>query len=130
MSHRHEQFASDLQRTVQDIITRGLSDPRVRGLITVTGVRLSPDSREATVLISVLPAERQELTLHGLISAAPHLRHAVGTALPHRAAPVLHFRLDSSTKKRVGVLQALDRVREERESRQQPRPSAPGDPAP
>lgn len=117
MSHRHEQQESDLHRAIQAIITRGLSDPRIRGLITVTGVRLSRDGREATVLVSVLPAERQELTLHGLSSAAPHLRHALGDAIRARAVPTLHFKADTSTKKQAGVLRALERVREERESK-------------
>ena len=117
MSRRHEQLAADLHRAIQDVIQRGLSDPRVRGLITVTKVRLSQDGREATVLVSVLPAERQELTLHGLVSAAPHMRHALGEAIRARAIPTLHFKADTSTKKQAGVLRALDRVRAERETK-------------
>jgi len=125
LSHRHDQLEADLQREVQAVISRGLSDPRVRGLITVTSVRLSQDGREATVLVSVLPAERQELTLHGLTSAAPHLRHALGVAIRARAIPALHFRADTSTKKQAGVLNALDRVRAERELKESACPPPP-----
>jgi len=117
VSRRQEQLAADLQRAVQDAITRGLHDPRVRGLITVTEVRVSQDLREATILVSVLPAEAQELTLHGLISAAPHLRHALGESVRARNIPNLHFRADTSTKKQAGVLRALEQVRDEREKR-------------
>jgi len=117
MSHRREQLAADLRRAVQDAISRGLHDPRVRGLVTVTEVRVSEDLREATVMVSVLPEDAQELTLHGLISAAPHLRHALGDSVRARNIPSLHFKADLSTKKQAGVLRALDRVREEREMR-------------
>ncbi len=117
MSHRREQLAADLRRAIQDAISRGLHDPRVRGLITVTDVRVSQDLREATVFVSVLPDDAQELTLHGLISAAPHLRHALGGSVRARSIPHLHFKADTSTKREAGVLRALERVREERENR-------------
>ncbi len=129
MTRRHEHLAADLHRAIQAEISRGLNDPRVQGLITVTDVRLSQDGREATILVSVLPAERQALTLHGLSSAAPHLRHALGEAIRARSIPQLHFRVDNSTKKQAGVLRALDRVREEREARDDAGGAPPGEPA-
>ncbi len=115
MSRRTEQMASTLLRAIQEIITRGLQDPRVSGLITVTGLRVSEDKREATVMVSVLPADRQELTMHGLRAAVPHIRHQLGEMVDMRNTPNLSFKVDGSLKKQAGVIAALSKVSEERE---------------
>lgn len=115
MSRRTEQMASTLLRALQEIITRGLQDPRVSGLITVTGLRVSEDKREATVMVSVLPADRQELTMHGLRAAVPHIRHQLGEMVDMRNTPNLSFKLDGSLKKQAGVIAAMSKVSEERD---------------
>jgi ribosome-binding factor A len=115
MSRRAEQFASTIHQALQELISRGLQDPRISGLITVTSVEVSPDLKTAFVQVSVLPADRQDLTMHGLRSAAKHLRHVLGEKIATRAIPALEFRLDTSLKKQAGVFEALSRVREEQE---------------
>jgi|ERR1043165_1348789 ribosome-binding factor A len=125
MSRRSEQFASSLQIALQETISRGLQDPRISGLITVTEVKLTDDLKTAFIQVSVLPQERQELTMHGLRSAASHLRHQIGDKLSSRQMPELVFKLDQSLKKQAGVMEALSRAREERERR--PIPGTPVD---
>lgn len=117
MSRRTEQLASDLRGAVQSVIDRGLQDPRVSGMITVMSVRLAEDLRTATVLVSVLPAERQELTMHGLRGAAGHIRHQVGELVRMRQVPELTFRLDDSLKKQAAVMGAIAQATAEREAR-------------
>jgi ribosome-binding factor A len=116
VSRRAEQIASLLERTLQDVLARGLEDPRVKGLITVTGVSLTDDLQEATVLVSVLPAEAAPLTMHGLQHAARHLRRRVGERVALRRVPTLRFRLDESLKRQAEVLEALARIARERET--------------
>lgn len=117
MSRRTDQVNATLRDAVQGVIDRGLQDPRVSGLITVTGVSVSEDLRTATVLVSVLPADREELTFHGLSSAAAHIRHEASKRLTLRRTPELVFRLDRGAKKQAGVIDALARVAAEREKR-------------
>jgi ribosome-binding factor A len=115
MSRRSEQFASTLHMALQELISKGLQDPRISGLITITGVDVSPDLKTASISVSVLPEDRQDLTLHGLKAAAGHLRHVLGDRLSSRQMPELVFRLDTSLKKQAGVFEALARAREESE---------------
>lgn len=115
MTRRVEQFTATLQTALQELIARGLQDPRISGLITVTGVEVTPDLKTAFVSVSVLPEPKQDLTLHGLKSASRHIRHQLGERLASRTIPELEFRLDVSLKKQAGVLDALTRVREEQE---------------
>lgn len=117
MTRRAEQIASLLRPAVQDVLARGFQDPRIRGLITITKITVSPDLKAATIMISVLPAERQELTLHGLRAAARHIRHEISERVDLRYTPDLHFKLDGSLKKQAGVFEALSKVAEERASK-------------
>jgi ribosome-binding factor A len=129
LSHRLEQLTSALDRGVREVFARGFSDPRIGGLITVTNVRILPDLSQAIISISVLPQEKEELTLHGLSSAAKHIRREVGELVNTRTLPQFTFRLDSSIKKEAAILKELDRVRSDLATRPPPpaEPPAPAD---
>lgn len=103
-----------LRNAIQAVIDRGIQDPRISGMITVTEVRVSEDFADATILISVLPADRQELTLHGIRSATMHIRREAGKNVDSRKLPRFHFDLDSRTKKQAAVIEALLKVQDER----------------
>lgn len=110
-AHRLERLASAIQRGVQQVLARGLADERIRGLITVTDVKVLGDLTEAVVSISVLPAEHESLTLHGLNSASAHIRHELGELVETRQLPRLRFRLDKSLKKQAALLGAIDQAK-------------------
>lgn len=110
MSHRPLQVAATLQRAVQTVLTRGLSDPRVRGLITVTRVEVADDLRDATVYISVRPEEQEALTMHGLKSAAVHIRRHAGELIEMRSLPRLHFKTDRAVKAQASVIAAINKA--------------------
>ena len=107
MGRRLEQIASTLQTTLQQLLARGLADPRVRGLITITSVKVSDDLRTARVLVSVMPEEHAELTLHGLRSAAGHIRRQAGRHVAMKSVPQLDFVLDGSLSKQRAILGAI-----------------------
>ena len=107
MSHRVEQITSTIQRAVQTVISRGLNDPRVRGLVSITKVVVDDDLAKATVFVSVMPAERGELTMHGLRAATKRIRRDVGNMIRLRHTPRLSFRLDDSIKRQTELEQSL-----------------------
>jgi ribosome-binding factor A len=74
-----------------------VKDPRVVGLVTVTGVDVTRDLRHARVYVSILGSESERAaTLDGLASVASHLRSRIGRALRLRVAPEIAFKLDQS----------------------------------
>jgi len=111
VNQRSRRISATLQQAIQSVISRGLADPRIRGLITVTEVAVSQDRREATVRISVLPEEHEDLTMHGLVAGAKHIRRAAADLVAVHPMPRLHFKLDRSLKAQAGVLQAIARSR-------------------
>lgn len=80
-----EALAEELER---------LSDPRL-GFVTLTGVDVTADLREATVYYSVLgPSEQHEATSKALHSAGSHLRAVLGQQVRMKYLPRLSFRED------------------------------------
>lgn len=110
MSTHVEQVESLIKRAVQTVLTRGLSDPRVRGLISVTKVKVSPDLANATVWVSVLPEEQAKLSLRGVQHAASHIRSQVSSMVAIRKTPRLSFQLDDSLKKQAAIHAAINQA--------------------
>lgn len=104
--------ASTIQRALQEALARGLADPRIQGVVTISDVRVSADLRHATVRVSIYPEEEESLTMHGLRSAARHLQHAISDKLELRRTPALRFELDRGLKAQAAVLRALAQERQ------------------
>lgn len=129
MSHRKEQLASALHRAVQTVLTRGLNDPRVRGMISVTRVQVSDDKRNATIFISVMPADKADLTLHGVKAAATYIRREAGEIIDAFRMPEFTFKLDRQFQKQAETLAAIAKARAENPPANDDAPDN-GDPAP
>jgi ribosome-binding factor A len=87
-----------------------LKDPRI-GLVTVTGVRVTSDLREATVYVSVLGgAERRRETLAGLASAHGVLQARINRELNLRRTPTLAFSYDDSAERGVELSRLIDEL--------------------
>lgn len=109
---KQEQLQHALRAAIQEVLGRGLSDPRIRGLLTVTEVQVTTDRRNATVYVSIFPEERAELTMHGLHDAERHVRHEVGELIRTRVMPILVFKRDDRIKKEAAVLRAINAAAE------------------
>ncbi len=99
MSRRPDQVAANIRRAVSDVLSRGLHDERIKGMISVTEVRVDPDLGQAAILVSVLPAKHERTTLRGLQNAAPRVRATVSRNLRLRRVPRLVFQIDQSLKR-------------------------------
>ena len=89
---------------------RDLKDPRI-GLVTVTGVKVTPDLREATVFVSVLGNEkRRRATLAGLASAHGVLQARINRELNLRRTPTLAFAYDDAVERGVRMTVLIDEL--------------------
>ena len=100
-STRIAKVASTIQRSIQESLARGLGDPRIRGLVSVMGVDVSPDLSNALVKISVVPDKYETRVLSGLQSAAGRLRKDIGDRARLRRMPKLKFEIDRSIKRQA-----------------------------
>jgi ribosome-binding factor A len=106
-------MGGEIRRAVQAELARGLNDPRVQGMISITEVVVTPDLQEAKLMVSVLPEERASLTLSGLRAAAGFLRRKVMEETRIGRVPKIVFELDVRLKRQA----ALDSLIREGESK-------------
>ncbi|MEX2140712.1 MAG: 30S ribosome-binding factor RbfA [Pirellulales bacterium] len=109
-SRRLLKAAEAIREVVGMAILADLQDPRIQD-VTVTGVEVAPDMRQAKVYVSVMGNEvKQNLSLRGLQSAAGYLQSKVAKRIDTRYTPRLQFLLDQGVKKQIEVAQILGRV--------------------
>jgi ribosome-binding factor A len=90
-----------------------LKDPRVRG-VTVTGVEMSGDMRQARVFVSIMGDETERrLVLHGLRSSAGFLQSRIAEEIDTRYTPRLEFVEDEGVRKQLAVARILDEWKRE-----------------
>jgi ribosome-binding factor A len=112
-SPRVLKLADQIKVIVAEMLERRVKDPRL-GFVTVTDVRLTGDTREATVFYTVMgDAAEQAGTAAALTSATGLIRAQVGKQLGLRFTPTLNFIADSvpETARQLDDLLAAARAR-------------------
>jgi ribosome-binding factor A len=103
-----------MREEIATFLANDVKDPRIMGLVTVTGVEITRDLRHAKVFVSVLGSDSQRAaTFEGLANVASHLRGRVGRALRLRVAPEIEFRNDESVAHAAHIEQLLAQVRKD-----------------
>jgi ribosome-binding factor A len=103
-----------MREEIATFLANDVKDPRIMGLVTVTGVEITRDLRHAKVFVSVLGSDVQRsATFEGLANVASHLRGRVGRALRLRVAPDIEFRNDDSVAHAAHIEQLLAQVRKD-----------------
>lgn len=98
--NRPARVAEEFRQRVSELLARGLKDPRITGFITVTGAKMSPDLKEATVYVSIHGDEPvRDRTLEGLQAAAGFLQRETARSLGLRHTPHLRFVYDASVER-------------------------------
>jgi ribosome-binding factor A len=102
-----------VNEAVRSVVAEGvrdLKDPRI-GLVTVTGVVVTPDLQEATVFVSVLGNEKiRKATLAGLASAHGVLQARINRELSLRRTPTLAFAYDDTVERGVRMTKLIDEL--------------------
>ena len=112
MNRRPDRVAEAIREEIATFLHEQAKDPRLTGLVTVTGVEVSRDLRHAKVFVSILgsDAERKS-TFEGLDSLSGHLRSRVGRSLRLRLAPEIEFRADESVARAARIETLLEEIR-------------------
>jgi ribosome-binding factor A len=133
--NRPVRVAEEFRQEISALLARGLKDPRITGFVTVTGAKMSPDLREATVYVSVHGEEAvREKTMEGLRAAATFLQREAGRLIGLRHTPHLRFIYDESVERgdRIDRLLREARVRDTESAglrqAQEERAAEPGEP--
>jgi len=129
---RTSRIAAQMQRSLAELLRRGVKDPRV-GNVTVTAVEVANDLSYARIHVLPFAGEHPAAqVLTGLRSAAGYLRGEVARELKLRHAPRLEFYLDTAIEGALHLSQLIEgavQADRERGAGEADAPAAPEPPA-
>ena len=105
--NRSFRVADQIQRDVAGLI-RELKDPRI-GMVTITGVDVTPDYAHATVRFSLLVGDTAECET-ALNEAAGFVRNGLFKRLQIHTVPTLHFQFDRTTERALELSALISRA--------------------
>lgn len=111
MTRRTERLNQLIQIEISDLLRKHINDPRLNGLISITGVSISADLHNAKIMISAL-GDNIDTTeiLKGFHSASGFLRRELAHRLDMRVTPELTFEFDDSIERGVNLVSLIDKV--------------------
>ena len=105
-----------VNESVRDVVADAigdLKDPRI-GIVTVTGVSVTPDLHDATVFVSVFGgAKKRRAALEGLESAHGVIQGRLASELRMKRTPHLVFQYDDSVERGVQMAKLIDELAQE-----------------
>jgi ribosome-binding factor A len=119
-SPRVLKLADQIKVIIAEMLERRIKDPRL-GFVTITDVRLTGDSREATAFYTVLGSDQDHAgTAVALASATGLLRSQVGKQLGLKFTPTLTFVPDAvpESARQIEELLAQAKVTDQRVAEQ------------
>ena len=112
-SHRLARVSEVIREVAASTILFNLKDPRVKN-VTVTRVEVSADLQHTRIFVSVMGTEReQQLTMHGLKSAAGFVQTKIAAQLTTRYVPHVTFVLDEGVKRSIEISRLLHEAQEQ-----------------
>jgi ribosome-binding factor A len=112
-NRRPDRVAEAIRVEVATFLSQDVKDPRIVGMVTVTGVDVSRDLRVATVFVSIYGSDAERAaTMEGLESVANYLKARIGRALRLRLAPEIIFRQDESVARAARIESLLSQIKE------------------
>jgi ribosome-binding factor A len=115
--NRPARVGAQIQKLLGELFLRGLRDPRI-GMVTITGVEVTADLRDAKVFWTSHGTEAQmKATAAGLDAARGYLRREVGRDLGLRVSPELRFSYDEAIDRGERIDKLLREVQEENRKR-------------
>ena len=109
-SGRPQKLGDLIQRELSELLQRELRDPRV-GMITLTGVDVSPDFSHAKVFFTILDNQKLEEARAGLKRAAGFLRSQLARRIKLYTTPELRFEYDESVERGDRLSRLIDSVK-------------------
>ena len=109
MSRRTERLNALLRSEISSLIVRGIKDPRISGVVSVTRVDISNDLPFPSVFVSVYGSDSDKRnTIKALKSATGFMRRELLSRITIRAIPILRFKLDDSIAQGNEILELID----------------------
>ena len=116
--YRQGRLGEEIRRIISELLIRGLKDPRLSAMISITAVEVTSDGSYATVFVSVLgpssdeekAEEQQKEILAALGRAKGFIRREIGRQIKLRHVPDLIFKIDKSMEYGRHISKIIDEL--------------------
>ena len=116
---RINRISEEVRKIVSELLTRGLKDPRISSMTSITKVEVTGDLRYANIFVSVLGDKNvKKETLEGLKSAKGFIRKEIGSKMDLRYVPEPIFHLDESIEQGIYISKLIDKVNKKDEDKE------------
>ena len=113
-SRRQHRLNDQIRDLLADLLAREARDPRLHGVISITGVETAPDLSTARIYVSVLGDEAEaEETVANIRRATSFFRRELAQRLNLRRTPELDFKLDRTIAEGARIQQLLREIQSE-----------------
>lgn len=107
MTKRTDQVSANMQRLLGEIINRDIELPEDH-LVTVTGIDVNPDLKNAKVHVSVLPFDSRHEIMNLLGAKQGRIQKELHAQLTMKFSPKLTFVLDEKEEKASEIERLID----------------------
>lgn len=112
-SKRVIRVGESIRMEIARLILNEVKDPRV-GFVTVTGVEVSPDLRDAKVMVSVMGTDKEkQASIIALNNSKGFLQYKINQVLSMKFTPRLVFKLDNSLDHSIQINEIIDKIHDE-----------------
>jgi ribosome-binding factor A len=100
-NYRQDRLGEEIKKVISELLHREIKDPRLSGIVSISGVEVTSDRSYATVYVSSLKssdesADEQENILAAFRSAKGLFRREISRQIKLRHTPELIFKADNS----------------------------------
>src|SRR5438477_895507 len=107
-THRKARVAEAIREVASETILFELRDPRVK-MVTVTRAEVSGDLQHAKIYVSIMGStSEQNLTMHGLKSAAGFVQARLAKRMKTRFTPIIQFVVDKGVKNSIEMTRLIN----------------------
>ncbi len=103
-----------MQREIATVIARELRDPRIPSIVTIAGINLAADMRNATVYVSFFDKTTGiDEAVNALNTAAPYIQRLVAARITMKHFPRLFFKHDNGLEHTEHIHQLLKEIHDD-----------------
>jgi len=112
--YRQGRLAEEIRKVISELLLREIKDPRLSGMVSISGVEVTPDGSYATVYVSVFGSEdgkneeEQTNALAAFKSAKGLIKKEIGRQVKLRHIPDLIFKPDNSMEYGRHITKIID----------------------
>jgi ribosome-binding factor A len=109
---RQKRVASLIREELSRLLVEEIQDSS-SGLITITGVEMSPDLKTAHIYLSIFGGEQKETILALLDKKKGYLRKSIASKVKLKYNPLLIFSIDQSADYQAKIDKLLESIKKD-----------------